>query len=104
MSASRSTQTRMAPIYEKVYNEFDGGDPATHVMLDEILYKIQKYVVRRWLLDDRKRVDGRRMDQIRPLAAEVGLEPRSRKRGIHTRSDSGHDLRNPRYAQRRSAS
>ena len=30
-------------------------------------------IVRRWLLDDRKRVDGRRMDQIRPLAAEVGL-------------------------------
>ena len=79
---------RMAPIYEKVYNEFDGGDPATHVMLDEILYKIQKYVVRRWLLDDRKRVDGRRMDQIRPLAAEVGLMNRVHGSAVFTRGQT----------------
>lgn len=78
----------MAPIYEKVYNEFDGGDPATHVMLDEILYKIQKYVVRRWLLDDRKRVDGRRMDQIRPLAAEVGLMNRVHGSAVFTRGQT----------------
>lgn len=79
---------RMAPIYEKVYNEFDGGDPATHVMLDEILYKIQKFVVRRWLLDDRKRVDGRRMDQIRPLAAEVGLMNRVHGSAVFTRGQT----------------
>ncbi len=79
---------RMAPIYEKVYNEFDGGDPATHVMLDEILYKVQKFVVRRWLLDDRKRVDGRRMDQIRPLAAEVGLMNRVHGSAVFTRGQT----------------
>ncbi len=64
---------RMAPITEAVYAKFDNGDDAMHVVLDEVLYKIQKQIVRRWLLDEQKRVDGRRMDQIRPLAAEVKL-------------------------------
>lgn len=79
---------RMAPIVEKVYNEFDGGDDSTHGLLDEILYKIQKYVVRRWLLDDGKRVDGRRLDQIRPLAAEVGLFKKVHGSGLFTRGQT----------------
>ena len=49
---------RMAPITEAVYNKFDNGDEAMHVVLDEVLYKIQKQIVRRWLLDEQKRVDG----------------------------------------------
>src|SRR5699024_3216476 len=44
-----------------------------------------KYVVRRWLLDEQKRVDGRGMDEIRPLAAEVGLLPRVHGSGMFTR-------------------
>ncbi len=79
---------RMAPIYERVYNEFDEGDPDRHVLLDEVLYKIQKFVVRRWLLDDKKRVDGRRLDEIRPLAAEVGLFKRVHGSGLFTRGQT----------------
>ena len=40
------------------------------------MYRTQKYIVRRWLLDEQKRVDGRQMDQMRPLAAEIDLLPR----------------------------
>ena len=79
---------RMAPIYEKVYEEYDEGNPDTHVALDEILYKVQKFVVRRWLLDEGKRVDGRRLDQIRPLAAEVGLFRRVHGSGLFTRGQT----------------
>ena len=79
---------RMAPIVERVYNEFDGGDIDTHVVLDEILYKIQKFVVRRWLLEDKKRVDGRRLDEIRPLAAEAGLFKRVHGSGLFTRGQT----------------
>lgn len=79
---------RMAPIYEKVYEKYDEGDPAKHVELDEILYKVQKFVVRRWLLDDGKRVDGRRLDQIRPLAAEVGMFKRVHGSGMFTRGQT----------------
>ena len=46
------------------------------------MYKMQKYVVRRWLLDDGKRVDGRGINEIRPLAAEVGVLPRVHGSGM----------------------
>ena len=79
---------RMAVITENVYNEFDGGDPDMHIVINEILYKIQKFVVRRWLLDEGKRVDGRRLDQIRPLAAEVALLERTHGSGMFTRGET----------------
>ena len=57
-------------------------------MIDECIYKLQKHVVRRWLLDEGKRVDGRKMDEIRPLAAEVGLIPRVHGSGMFTRGQT----------------
>ena len=52
------------------------------------MYLTQKFVVRRWLLDEQKRVDGRGMDEIRPLAAEVGLLPRVHGSGMFTRGQT----------------
>ena len=51
-------------------------------------YKLQKFVVRRWLLDDGKRVDGRKLDEIRPLSAEVGLIPRVHGSALFTRGQT----------------
>ena len=79
---------RMAPITEAVYNKFDEGSEEKRVVLDEVLYKVQKQIVRRWLLDEQKRVDGRRMDQIRPLAAEVHLFNRDHGSGMFTRGQT----------------
>ncbi|MBQ4592136.1 MAG: polyribonucleotide nucleotidyltransferase [Clostridia bacterium] len=79
---------RMVPITEAVYNKFDEGNEDMHVVLNEVLYKIQKKIVRRWLLDEQKRVDGRRMDQIRPLAAEVHLFNRDHGSGMFTRGQT----------------
>ena len=44
--------------------------------------------MRRWLLDDGKRVDGRGIDEIRPLAAEVGILPRTHGSGLFTRGQT----------------
>lgn len=79
---------RLKPIYEKVHEEFAEIYPDSAAKIDECLYKTQKYVVRRWLLDERKRVDGRGMDEIRPLAAEVGLLPRVHGSGMFTRGQT----------------
>lgn len=79
---------RMQPIYEKVHEKFDEAYPGEEAKIDECLYKTQKYVVRRWLLDEQKRVDGRKMDEIRPLAAEVGLLPRVHGSGMFTRGQT----------------
>ncbi len=64
---------RMKVVTEEVVAEFAEKYPDSEAAIGEVLYKLQKYVVRRWILDDGKRVDGRSLDQIRPLAAEVGL-------------------------------
>lgn len=79
---------RLRPIYENVHAKLDPVYPDQEAKIDECLYKTQKFVVRRWLLDEQKRVDGRKMDEIRPLAAEVGLLPRVHGSGMFTRGQT----------------
>ena len=79
---------RMQPITEAIAAEFGEKYPDLSVQLPELIYKIQKKIVRRWLINDKKRVDGRRMDEIRPLAAEVGILPRTHGTGLFTRGQT----------------
>ena len=55
--------------------------------IEVCLYKMQKKVVKKWLLAG-KRVDGRGMDEIRPLGAEVGLLPRVHGSGLFSRGQT----------------
>lgn len=79
---------RLQPIYERLYEELAEEYPDSKMMIDECMYKLQKKIVRHWLLTEQKRVDGRRMDEIRPLAAEVGLLPRTHGSGMFTRGQT----------------
>ena len=79
---------RMVPVKDAILEKFLEKYPDLPGMMDELIYKIQKKIVRRWLLVDKKRVDGRRMDQIRPLGAEVGLLPRAHGSGLFTRGQT----------------
>ncbi len=78
----------MEPIRDAIIEHFAEEYPDLEAIYPELIYKIQKKIVRRWLLDDKKRVDGRRMDQIRPLAAEVGLFNRVHGSGLFTRGQT----------------
>ena len=79
---------RLQPIVEDIKANFIEKYPDLDVQLPELIYKIQKKIVRRWLIEDKKRVDGRAMDEIRPLAAEVGLLPRVHGSGLFTRGQT----------------
>ncbi|MBO5649023.1 MAG: polyribonucleotide nucleotidyltransferase [Clostridia bacterium] len=79
---------RMAPVRDAILAQFSEEYPEIESVYEELIYKIQKKIVRRWLLVDKKRVDGRRMDQMRPLAAEVGLLPRVHGTGLFTRGQT----------------
>lgn len=79
---------RMLPIRDAIIEEFSDEYPEIESQMEELVYKIQKKIVRRWLLEDGKRVDGRRLDQIRPLSAEVGLLPRVHGSGMFTRGQT----------------
>ncbi len=77
-------------VYDKVYENFEEKYPVEEFgqAIDEALYKLQKTVVRRWLLDEGKRVDGRKIQQLRPLASEVSLLPRTHGSGLFTRGQT----------------
>ncbi len=79
---------RMVPIKDAIVAQFSEQYPEIETQMEEIIYKIQKKIVRRWLLEDGKRVDGRRLDEIRPLASEVGVIPRVHGSGLFTRGQT----------------
>ncbi|MCD8056250.1 MAG: polyribonucleotide nucleotidyltransferase [Clostridiales bacterium] len=79
---------RMVPVKDAIIEKFSEKYPDVEAQMDELVYKIQKRIVRRWLLEDGKRVDGRRLDEIRPLASEVGVIPRVHGSGLFTRGQT----------------
>ncbi|MGN1113613.1 MAG: polyribonucleotide nucleotidyltransferase [Oscillospiraceae bacterium] len=78
---------RLQPIIEEVHAKYDEQYPEETAMLDEVMYKLQKKIVRNWLYEG-KRVDGRGIDEIRPLASEVGVLPRVHGSGLFTRGQT----------------
>ena len=84
----RIRDERLKPIYDAVHEKFDEAYPEEASKIEDCLYKLQKYIVRRWLLDDGKRVDGRGIDEIRPLNAEVDLLSRVHGSGMFTRGQT----------------
>ncbi len=79
---------RMVPITDAIMEKFSEEYPDLAVQMPELVYKMQKKVVRRWLLEDGKRVDGRAMNEIRPLGAEVGLFKKVHGSGMFTRGQT----------------
>ncbi|MBR5797841.1 MAG: polyribonucleotide nucleotidyltransferase [Clostridia bacterium] len=79
---------KMVPIMDVIVEKFGEEYPEIGDIMEELIYKLQKKIVRRWLLVDKKRVDGRAMNQIRPLTAEVGLLPRTHGSGLFTRGQT----------------
>lgn len=84
----RVRDERLKPIYEAVHAKFDEIYPEMEEKIDDCLYKTQKFVVRRWLLDEGKRVDGRGIDEIRPLNAQIDLLSRVHGSGMFTRGQT----------------
>jgi polyribonucleotide nucleotidyltransferase len=79
---------RIKAVSEKITEHFGDKYPDSAAAFGECLYKLQKFVVRRWLLDEQRRVDGRGMNELRPLAAEVGMLPRCHGSGMFTRGQT----------------
>ena len=80
-------EERLNPIKDAIHAKFDEAYPDKIAMIDECIYKLQKKIVRNWLYEG-KRVDGRGIDEIRPLAAEVGVLPRVHGSGLFTRGQT----------------
>lgn len=75
-------------LTEKVHAEFDEklGDDAHWI--GDAIYKLEKKTVRSYLFDEHKRVDGRGMEEIRPLSAEIDCIPRVHGCGLFKRGQT----------------
>ena len=80
-------EQRWNAMIEKWHEKYLEDHPDMDQYLEEITYKFQKKIVKQWLLEGH-RVDGRAKNEIRPLAAEVGILPRVHGSGLFTRGQT----------------
>ena len=80
-------EARWNQLIEKWHELFLEDYPEMDKYLEEITYKFQKKIVKAWLLEGH-RVDGRQKNEIRPLAAEVGVLPRVHGSGLFPRGQT----------------
>ncbi len=80
-------EANIAKITERLEEAFAEDEEAL-ALLGDAVYQYQKKTVRKMILKDHKRPDGRRIDQIRPLAAEIDILPRTHGSGMFTRGQT----------------
>ena len=80
-------EARWNAMIEKWHEKYLEESPDMDQYLEEFTYKFQKKIVKQWLLEGH-RVDGRQKNEIRPLAAEVGVLPRTHGSGLFTRGQT----------------
>jgi len=79
---------RLSEVTKDINEHFAEIYPDSAAVLGEAIYKTQKYIVRKMLYEDHKRVDGRGLEEIRPLYAEAGLIPRVHGSGLFSRGQT----------------
>ena len=80
-------EERWNAMIDKWHEKYLEQYPDMDQYLEEFTYKFQKKIVKAWLLEGH-RVDGRAKNEIRPLAAEVGVLPRVHGSGLFTRGQT----------------
>ena len=75
-------------IKDKLEERYEEEHPDWFALIDEAVYKFQKKTVRKMILKDHKRPDGREVTQIRPLSAEVDVLPTVHGSGLFQRGQT----------------
>ncbi len=75
-------------LTEDIKQHFEEAYPEMGAMLAQAAYKLEKKVVREYILKESKRVDGRKLDEIRALSAQVALLPRTHGSGLFQRGQT----------------
>jgi polyribonucleotide nucleotidyltransferase len=79
---------KVTKLTEEVKEKLSEKYPEQEQDIDEALYKLERKVIREYILKEGKRVDGRRLDEIRPLRAAVSLLPRVHGSGLFQRGQT----------------
>jgi len=74
-------------ISAKLAEKF-GEEKASGLILKQVFYEIQREAVRDLILNQNKRLDGRGMDEVRPISCEAGVLPRTHGSALFTRGET----------------
>lgn len=80
--------SNIAVLTAKVKAEVETTNEEWLPLVGDAIYQMEKKVVREYLFREHRRVDGRALDQIRPLSADVGLLPRTHGSGLFQRGQT----------------
>ncbi|HHT57069.1 polyribonucleotide nucleotidyltransferase [Herbinix luporum] len=81
-------EANLKEITEKLTARYEEEHPEWIPLLGEAIYKFQKNTVRKMILRDKKRPDGRKAEEIRKLSAEIDILPRTHGSGMFTRGQT----------------
>lgn len=84
----KSRKEKLTAIQENVLQDIPEENEEEYKETKEILYQIEKKLIRKLILNDRKRADGRSFDEIRPITIETGLLPRTHGSALFTRGET----------------
>ncbi|WP_338445176.1 polyribonucleotide nucleotidyltransferase [Pelagerythrobacter marensis] len=70
------------------YESLDEADPAEYLGKLKLVKKLESDIVRKAILKDGQRIDGRKVDEVRPIEATVGLLPRTHGSALFTRGET----------------
>jgi polyribonucleotide nucleotidyltransferase len=81
-------EANIREITDRLIERYEETHPEWIPLLNEAIYKFEKKTVRKMILKDQKRPDGRKINEIRKLAAEIDILPRTHGSGMFTRGQT----------------
>jgi polyribonucleotide nucleotidyltransferase len=79
---------RLEEILQMTFQQVGAEDEASQRMVKAALEEINRKIVRRVILDEKRRIDGRGLAEIRPISCEVGILPRTHGSALFTRGET----------------
>jgi len=79
---------KIRDVREKAIEELCKDDPSLKPIVEHVIEKIDRGVLRNMLMTEKRRVGGRAFDEIRPIHCEVGLLPRTHGSALFTRGET----------------
>lgn len=88
IAEKRTRNEALETIRERVLESLAEEFPDSQVEISQVLYELEKKSMRRMVLEEGRRIDGRKEDEIRPVSAEVGILPRTHGSVLFTRGET----------------
>ncbi len=84
----KAQEEKIKTILDKLLSEIPEEDEDKIEETREIFFQLEKKLVRRTILEEKKRTDGRSLNEIRPISIEVGILPRTHGSAVFTRGET----------------